>query len=583
MTEAIDNDMKYELLGSRSGTNLSLSHAITDSNSNSYYITKNSIHSNIVMPSGDTPLTETDKPTKVSTGSNLLVRCYGKYGCFSIAEPFLSIYRPINLYPIPVDILKVEFLLKTRRNAEKFEKIIAKNDGSYDILDFNPKNDLKIIIHGYLEHGFQSWIKDMSIELLSKSDYNIISIDWMIGANPPYTQAVANARLVAAIAVQLLKSIQKQYVDYSALRIHLIGHSLGAHIAGYIGQRFAGLGRITGLDPAEPYFQNTDPSVRLDKSDAMFVDVIHTDASSIITGGFGMSQGCGHVDFYPNGGWRQPGCSETPLKTVFDSIGKERNVIHGPFMAYECSSYDEFASGLCTKGKNSCPFSHQLLDNNSHSNRTDRNDLQSLQPLQHLQCLQMGFNAHKSWSSLHKYMNTNPQTARSEGSRDAKYFLWTSDRTPYCLFHYRIQLIFRSDISTSFPEKGRLFVQVFGTKGSTQSVDATKDAQLSESIDFVISSANIGSVVRLELQYKSSPTLVMNLKNNKKLNAQLSESIDFVISSANIGSVVRLELQYKSSPTLVMNPLRWRLNDSNDSNQIYLIQITVTNLETGYK
>lgn len=48
----------------------------------------------------------------------------------------------------------------------------------------------------------------MSLELLSKSDYNVISIDWMIGATPPYTQAVANARLVGAIVAHFLKSIQ---------------------------------------------------------------------------------------------------------------------------------------------------------------------------------------------------------------------------------------------------------------------------------------------------------------------------------------------------------------------------------------
>ena len=48
----------------------------------------------------------------------------------------------------------------------------------------------------------------MSLELLSKNDYNIISIDWMIGATPPYTQAVANARLVGAIVAHFFKSIQ---------------------------------------------------------------------------------------------------------------------------------------------------------------------------------------------------------------------------------------------------------------------------------------------------------------------------------------------------------------------------------------
>lgn len=40
---------------------------------------------------------------------------------------------------------------------------------------------------------------------------------------------------------------------------------LGAHTAGYAGERIPGIGRITGLDPAEPYFQGMGSSVRLGK------------------------------------------------------------------------------------------------------------------------------------------------------------------------------------------------------------------------------------------------------------------------------------------------------------------------------
>ena len=66
---------------------------------------------------------------------------------------------------------------------------------------------------------------------------------------------------------------------------HIIGHSLGAHIAGYTGEYIQQMteekiGRISGLDPAGPMFQDMPTFVRLDPSDAQFVDVIHTDANN---------------------------------------------------------------------------------------------------------------------------------------------------------------------------------------------------------------------------------------------------------------------------------------------------------------
>lgn len=42
-------------------------------------------------------------------------------------------------------------------------------------------------------------------------------------------------------------------------------------------------GHSAGLDPTEPYFRDTDAAVRLDTTDATFVDVIHTDGHPFST------------------------------------------------------------------------------------------------------------------------------------------------------------------------------------------------------------------------------------------------------------------------------------------------------------
>lgn len=86
-------------------------------------------------------------------------------------------------------------------------------------------------------------------------------------------QATANTRLVGLEIAHLIKKLQQDH-DLRPEDVHIIGHSLGAHTAGYVGERIPSLGRITGLDPAEPYFQGLGPQVRLDPSGKMRIAVI---------------------------------------------------------------------------------------------------------------------------------------------------------------------------------------------------------------------------------------------------------------------------------------------------------------------
>ena len=75
-------------------------------------------------------------------------------------------------------------------------------------------------------------------------------MDWARGASGLYNQAVANTRLVGAMTARLAAQlIEVGHVPVR--RMHAIGHSLGAHISGYIGSQLRTkygytLRRITG-------------------------------------------------------------------------------------------------------------------------------------------------------------------------------------------------------------------------------------------------------------------------------------------------------------------------------------------------
>lgn len=94
--------------------------------------------------------------------------------------------------------------------------------------------------------------------------------------------------------------------------VELIGHSLGAHIAGYIGKyirkEFVGgrVGKLVTLDPGKLDIENQEG---WQKEDGDVVLVVHTTGGSL-----NVKEGLGSVDFYANGGFTpQPGCIVDPL------------------------------------------------------------------------------------------------------------------------------------------------------------------------------------------------------------------------------------------------------------------------------
>lgn len=139
---------------------------------------------------------------------------------------------------------------------------------------------------------------------------NVIVVDWSTLARTIYIEATMHTRTVGQHLAKFCIFLSL-YANIPPSNIHFIGHSLGGQVAAYAGmlvqkELYQKIGRITGLDPAAPLFEYPDPEIadyRLDRGDAAFVDVIHTNGNHL-----GIIKPAGHVDFYPNGGEIQPDC-----------------------------------------------------------------------------------------------------------------------------------------------------------------------------------------------------------------------------------------------------------------------------------
>lgn len=290
--------------------------------------------------------------------------CYQPFGCFSDETPWArTCHWPFKLFPWAPKDIDTHFLLYTNENPNNFQLINITNLDTIEASNFQLDRKTRFIIHGFIDKGEDSWPSEMCKKMFKVEKVNCICVDWRRGALTRYTQAVHNTRVVGAEIAFLIQGLSTKF-DYNPENVHLIGHSLGAHTAAEAGRRLGGhVGRLTGLDPAQPCFQNTPEEVRLDPSDAMFVDVIHTDSAPFIPFlGFGMSQKVGHLDFYPNGGKEMPGCQKNTLSTIVDVNGIWEGIedfaacnhlrsykyysssIFSPdgFLGYPCASYDEF-------------------------------------------------------------------------------------------------------------------------------------------------------------------------------------------------------------------------------------------------
>lgn len=334
----------------------------------------------------------------------------------SCASPLFPLLFPRFLFSSLLLLLPCDLVSSVYNRANRDG--IEFDNKATQVPTFDPALKTKMIVHGFIHSSKIKPLMLIKDEFLNLEPMNVIITDWSRGNGFPYTQATANTQIVGAEMANLVnRLIQNQNAQLKDF--HLIGHSLGSHICGYAGSRLPGLPRITGLDPAGPYFGGTDPIVRLDPKDALFVDTIHTDAEPLLQGltlGLGLMQPLGHADFYPNGGNRMPNCPATSDKLLGALLNLAVFNVDGIENAVACShnaAYYYFADSI-----NKCKFTAFNCDNKDSFDKAE-----CLKCSADKGCNQMGY-----WAS----------PSRDQG------MLFTNARSPldstYCLQNFRVDL-----------------------------------------------------------------------------------------------------------------------------------------------
>jgi hypothetical protein len=200
------------------------------------------------------------------------------------------------------------FPLYTRSNQNSPQYITRNNIPGV----FDGSRQTIFIIHGWNNEESTSWLHSIKNALLNKDNVNAVIVGWggNGGAGNLYYPTSASTTRVVGAEVGLI--IDKLVSETSATygRMYCMGHSLGGHTCGHAGRAASGtIGRITGMDPAGPLYENYPNNAGLYTDCASFVDVIHTNGQNGIPMNYGTNKPMGHMDFYPAAGGRQPGCA----------------------------------------------------------------------------------------------------------------------------------------------------------------------------------------------------------------------------------------------------------------------------------
>ncbi|XP_041861900.1 lipoprotein lipase [Melanotaenia boesemani] len=358
--------------------------------------------------------------------------------------------------------------------------IIPGNPDTLAACTFNSTSKTFLVIHGWTLSGmFESWMPKLVSALYERErTANVIVVDWLSSAQNHYVVAAQNTKSVGQEIARFIDWIEES-TNMPLDNLHLIGYSLGAHVAGFAGSHATNkVGRITGLDPAGPDFEGEHAHRRLSPDDAHFVDVLHTFTRGSLGLSIGIQQPVGHVDIYPNGGSFQPGCNlrgalekianfgifaitdavkcehERSIHLFIDSLLNEQEAA----MAYRCGSNDIFDRGMCLSCRKS-------------------------------RCNTVGYGISKV-----------------RRARDVQLYTKTRATMPFRVYHYQLKIHFSSKVNTSEMEPS-LTVSLYGTKGEAENLELKLKERLTTNKThsfLLVTEKDIGDLLTLKFKWEET-------------------------------------------------------------------------------
>nr|XP_014096677.2 phospholipase A1 [Bactrocera oleae] len=264
-----------------------------------------------------------------------------------VSLPVTAVTLAATILPFTPRERDVQFLLLTSRNPTEPCRLRIGDVNALNSCPFNLNLDLYFIVHGWLNNRNSPMCKTLAAAAIARNNTNVIIVDWgYISMNPNYVYAAKSVGPVGEIVAKFINFLCRNYPAV-CYKIKVIGHSLGAHVAGFAGKyiEFGKIHTIFGLDPAGPLFDYCFCEKRLCKTDATYVESMHTNCEFL-----GLREPIGHSAFYVNGGERQYKCAPDMFGycSHMQAVAYCEEALKGKkYPSIKCATYTDAIENAC--------------------------------------------------------------------------------------------------------------------------------------------------------------------------------------------------------------------------------------------